>query len=251
MKLSAAIMAHPSRAELVKTLTSSLDRDVPVYWDPGGPPSGNGDRVWSVAREAWLMADPDADFHVLIQDDALPCADLLAGLEQGLDFVPDDATLSLYLGAGRNVPIRWEAMARAADSSGAAWIRSDRVMWGVSLALPVRLIPEMVEWSDRKAGMPDDMRVGAWTERRRGEVWYTWPSLVDHQPVPSLTKHRAHDRRARRHLDGSALDITWSGPVVTDPMTARRNASRSGPSRSRPVRSVRANRGTRKAGNGA
>lgn len=247
-------MAHPDRSELVKTLTSSLDRQVPVYWDPEGKPSGSGDRVWRVAREAWMLADPNADFHLLLQDDAIVCPDLLAGLEQGLDFVPDDATLSLYLGDGRNVPIRWRAMASAAESAGAAWVRSDRVMWGVGLVLPVRLIPEMITWANRKAGMPDDMRVGAWTERRRAEVWYTWPSLVDHRQVPSLTKHRAAERKAHRHHQGSALDITWSGPVVTDPMTARRTASRSGPSRLRPVSSAqerRAYRGTRKAGNGA
>jgi hypothetical protein len=251
VKLSASIMAHPDRAEHVEALLSALDRPVPVSWDDEGKPSGNSDRVWRNARRGWELADPAADFHVLIQDDAMPCADLLAGLERGLEFVPADATLSLYLGTSRTVPIRWESMARAADSAGAAWVRSDRVLWGVALCLPVRLIPEMIGWADRKTGMPDDMRVGAWTEQRRGEVWYTWPSLVDHLPVPSLTKHRASDRRARRHHDGSALDITWSGPVVTDPMAARRNATRSGPTRSRPVRSVRAARGTRKAGNGA
>lgn len=210
-------------------LLGALDRPVPVYWDDEGPPSGNGDRVWRTARGAWSLADPDADWHVLIQDDAQPCADFLAGLERALAFVPPDAVVSPYLGTGRNVPIRWEAMARAADTAGATWVRSNKLMWGVCLALPVASIPQMIGYADTRAGVPDDMRVAGWVDRTAREVWYTWPSLVDHRQVPSLTKHRARERVARSWLDGSALDVEWSGRAVADPMLARRYPARSGP----------------------
>ena len=243
MKLSASIMAHPDRQAEVGRLLSALDRDVPVYWDDEGKASGNGDRVWRTARGGWSLADPAADWHALIQDDALPCADFLAGLELALEHVPPDAVVSPYLGTGRNVPIRWEAMARAADSAGAPWVRSQKLMWGVCIVLPVKLIGEMITHSDKRAGVPDDMRVAGWAERTRREVWYTWPSLVDHRPVPSLTKHRAHDRVARRHHQGSALEINWTGHAVTDPMLARRNPDRSGPSRVRSRRRLLAEEG--------
>ena len=234
MKLSAAIMAHPSRSGEVTELVAALDRPVPVHWDEDdAPPSGNADRVWRNARATWLMADPEADWHALIQDDARPCEDFLAGLERALAFVPPDAVVSPYLGTGRTVPIRWEAMARAADTAGAHWVRSLKAMWGVCLVLPVALIPEMISYADRRGGVPDDMRVAGWAEKTRREVWYPWPSLVDHRLVPSLTKHRAADRVARRWHGGSALEINWTGQAVTDPMLARRNPSRSGPSRVR------------------
>jgi hypothetical protein len=210
-----------------------LDREVPVHWDDEGPPSGKADRVWRTARGAWDLADPAADWHVLIQDDALACQDLLAGLELALEHVPPDAVVSGYLGTGRTVPIRWEALARAAESAGASWVRTQKLMWGVCVVLPVRLIPEMIERADRRAGIPDDMRVAGWAERTGREVWYTWPSLVDHRRVSSLTKHRAHDRVARRWYPGSALDLSWSNGEVTDPILARRTAQRSGPSRIR------------------
>lgn len=229
MNVSASIMAHPDRSGEVAELTASLDREVPVYWDPAGPPSGAGDRVWSVAREAWGMFDPGADFHVLIQDDALPSPDLLAGLERALAHVPEDALVCPYLGQGRNVPRRWEHMADKADRLGASWVRSAKLMWGVCLVAPTKLIPEMIQWCDRKAGMPDDMRVGRWFERRGTDVWYTWPSLVDHRPVPSLTKHRAAERVARRWHAGSALELDFSGPVVVDPMITLRRGARSAP----------------------
>lgn len=241
MRLSAAVMAHPDRAVYVADLALQLqtpDRPVPVVWDEEGKPSGNNDRVWRNARAGWMSHDPAADWHVLIQDDAVPCTDFLTGLERALEHVPQDAVVSAYLGTGRNVPIRWEALARSADAAGASWVRSEKLMWGVCIALPVSLIGEMIGYADRRIGVPDDMRVAGWTEKRKGEVWYTWPSLVDHLSVPSLTKHRAHDRVARRHHDGSALDLVWSGPVVTDPIMERRRASRSGPSRLRSVRST-------------
>lgn len=244
-------MAHPDRADQVADLRAVLGRHVPISWDDEGKASGNADRVWRNARRGWLMHDPAADFHALIQDDALPCSDFLAGLERAIEHVPDDAVISPYLGMGRTVPIRWEAMGNAADKVGASWVRTGKLMWGVTIILPVKLIGEMVDWADRRGGIPDDMRVAGWQDRRGGEVWYTWPSLVDHAPVPSLTKHRAVDRRARTHHGGSALDLLWSGPVVSDPMLARRRPARSGPTRSRPVLSRLRGNGTRKAGSGA
>lgn len=229
MRVSASIMAHPDRAPAVAELLAALDREVPVHWDLEGPPAGNGDRVWRVAREAWRMFDPSAGYHVLIQDDALPCADFLAGMERALDHVPDHALVCPYLGQGRNVPRRWAQMAERADSAGASWVRSYTLMWGVSIAVPTRFIPDMIAWCDRKAGMPDDMRVGRWFQRQHIDTWYTWPSLIDHRRGPSLTKHRQVERVARRHHPGSALELDWSGPTVMDPMITRRRGPRSGP----------------------
>lgn len=230
MKLSCSIMGHPARSGEVDELTAALGREVPIYWDQEGPPSGDADRVWRTARGAWMLADPAADWHVLIQDDAILCPDFLAGMEVALDHVPADAVVSPYLGTGRTVPIRWEALARAADTTVASWVRSHKLMWGVCIALPVAAIPEMIRRSDTRAGITDDMRVAGWAEHTGREVWYPWPSLVDHRLVPSLTKHRARDRVARRWHSGSALHLDWSGEVVTDPLLVRRCAPRSGPS---------------------
>lgn len=243
MRISASVMAHPDRAGEVKRLLVGLDRPVPIAWDDEGPPSGNADRVWRTARAAWLLADPHADWHVLLQDDAVPCEDFMAGMERALTFVPPDAVVSPYLGTGRNVPIRWEAMARAADTSGATWVRSQKLMWGVCIVLPVALIPSMIAYADQRAGVPDDMRVAGWAERTGHDVWYTWPSLVDHLPVPSLTKHKARERVARRWHSGSALEINWTGHALTDPILARRRPLRSGPSRVRSARRLHAEEG--------
>jgi hypothetical protein len=231
VKLSASIMAHVDRGREVAQLFAELDMTVSIAWDHDRPASGDAERIWRNARTAWEMAAPGATHHVLIQDDALVCADFLAGLEKALAFVPPDAIVSPYLGMGSNVPARWETVANRATAAGARWIRSDTVMWGVCLVMPTALIPDMITWADRKAGIPDDMRVGGYAKRHGLEVWYPWPSLVDHRAdMASLTKHRARERVARRFLSRSALALDWSGEVVTDPILARRTAGRSGPS---------------------
>lgn len=230
VKLSASIMAHPDRADCVEILLTELGQEIPVHWDREGPPSGNADRVWRQARSAWGMFDESADWHVLMQDDAMPCPDLLNGLAAALDHVDGPAIVSGYLGQGRLVPSRWADLAARADQVGACWIRANILMWGVCIAVPTARIPRMIDWCDRRAAIPDDMRVSGWARREGLDTWYPWPSLVDHRPVQSLTKHRAHDRVARRHLTTSAMKIDWSGPVVSDPMTINRRAMRSGPS---------------------
>lgn len=229
MKISASIMAHPDRAPLVAELQAALDRPVPVYWDPHGEPSPDPDRVWRVAREVWSMYEPDADYHVLIQDDAVPCRDLFAGLERALATLPDPVSVSAYLGRGRTVPEKWNRLAAQADRRGASWVRSHALLWGVCLAVPTAVIPEMIAWCDQRSGWTDDVRVGAWFKRQQLDTWYTWPCLVDHRGGPSLTKRRPAERTAQRHHSGSALELAWTGPVVVDPELAHRRPARSAP----------------------
>ena len=248
MKLSASVMAHPDREPYVKELLAALDRPVQVHYDAEGAPSGNADRGWRTARGGWMMADPDADFHLLLQDDALISADLLAGLEQALEHVPPDAMVCPYLGKGGATPHRWRRMAADADRLGASFVVSSKLMWGVGIILPTSRIPDMLGLADRLTGITDDMRVAGWAEKTRTEVWYTWPSLVDHRAVPSLTKHHAKDRRAERHHKGSALDLDWRGPVVVDPILVRSRGLRSGPSANRQVTSLSTGRRTGKVG---
>jgi len=244
VKVSFSIMAHPDRAEHVHRILAAMgDVEVPIASDNEGSPSGNADRVWRNARAAWLMHEPDADWHVLLQDDAVLCRDFAAGMNEALRHVQGPAVVSPYLGNGRTVPTRWETLAATADARGATWIRTSKLMWGVSIAIPTLLISDMIKHADTRAGVPDDMRVAGWAEKNGIDVWYTWPSLVDHRQVPSLTKHRAHDRYARRHHTESAMSIDWTGPVITDTMLTRRRASRSGPSARRRDSPIQAGKG--------
>ena len=220
MRISVSVMAHPDREGRVDALVDELaagrrplDRDgVSVAWDNEGPPSREPNRIWRTARRAWSMHDADADWHLLLQDDAVPAHHLLERLPEALDRVPRRSIVSLYLGNVRPLAMKWEKVARRADTEGASWIVGPRCLWGVAIALPVPLIPAMVGYADRQHGIPDDMRVGRWGQRERLEVWHPWPSLVSHADAPSLTGHGPG--RTARSFRRDARGATWDGPVV-------------------------------------
>jgi hypothetical protein len=205
MTLSAAIMAHPSRADMVDELLSTLDRPVKVVWDEKQDRHDTGIR----AMEAF---DPSCSHHLVIQDDVLPCADLLAGTERALKYVPQDVPLSLYL--GRVKPFRHAVTAAVSKAHGASWITMNGIYWGPGIVLPTAVIPEMSAWFRRATVTNYDRRMSRWFESRKIRCWYTWPSLVDHRGDESLVKGHGPGRHAHRVHVGSALDVDWTGPVV-------------------------------------
>lgn len=213
MRLSASIMAHPDRAGQVDALRESLGQLVPVSWDAWGSPHRDHDRIWGVARRAWEMHDQAADWHLLLQDDAIVAPDLLEAITKGLEHVPPQAIVSLYIGTGRPLSWVWQRLGARADSEGASWIVGPRSMWGVALALPTALIGDMIAYGDRQHGLADDMRVGRWARRQRLEAWFPWPSLVNHPDGDSLVGHGT-GRSALRMVEGSALTWDPSGPVL-------------------------------------
>lgn len=211
-------MAHPARGPQVKDLLARLDREVPVCWD-SGPASTDLEKVWANARRTWETHDPEADWHMLIQDDALVVPDLLAGLEKALEHVPPDVIVQPYVGTKRPNVGLVDAKVAAAEAVDASWIRMRSLMWGVATVVPVREIPQMIEWCSRRErrGWSDDKRVGRYFRDVKGwPTLYPWPSLVDHRQGPSLCGHDDGGRRARRLWPRSALLRDWSGPVVDD-----------------------------------
>lgn len=209
--LSVAVMAHEKRADLVPELVDRLGiGDDQVVWD-----SGNNNR-WDTGRRAMLAHDPDADFHMVIQDDAVVCRDLIPGLQAALDHVPPDALVCPYVGTRRPMAERVEAAVEQAEERRASWIVMQTLNWGVAIVVPTRTIPDMIAWADKLAIPNYDKRVGQYYWRRLNwPTWHPWPSLVDHRDVPSLSGH-GPDRHAHRFAgeDVSALDLPWDGPQV-------------------------------------
>lgn len=221
MSLSAAVMAHPSRADMVDELTASLDRPVKVVWDEINDRHDTGIR----AVEAF---DPSASHHLVIQDDAVVPRDLLAGTEKALRHIPQDVPVSLYV--GRVKPFRAAVEAVTSQADGASWITMNGIYWGPAIVLPTAVIPALSKWfrTDGARFTNYDRRVSKWFEQHRIRCWYTWPSLVDHRDSDSLVKGHGPGRSAHRFLgcDHSALDVDWSSPVVemtrTDRLDIRR-----------------------------
>jgi hypothetical protein len=124
IRVSVAIAAHPKRAQQAHALAAQLDRDASIVWD-------QGNNEWATHERAWAAHDPSATHHLVLQDDAVVCRDLIGGVERALAAVPatspHEVAMSLYLGdhrAYRGPDPRHHAVAQAA-----ALAREGRVSW--------------------------------------------------------------------------------------------------------------------------
>jgi hypothetical protein len=177
--LSFAITAHPSRSDYLPHLLERIP-DASVIVDDG---RGN----WATTRRAWEHHDPEADHHVIIQDDAVLCRDFV---ERAHDALTDaHAAYSLYLGQ------ELQAMRRRAAgqyAKGTHTVELDRLYWGVAISLPVEHIAPMLKWTagykvpKHWEGRRSDGRVGKYLEHHSVPILYPLPSLVDHRVGPSL-----------------------------------------------------------------
>ena len=206
MNLSVAVMAHPDREHFVDELLPDLP-GAKVVWDE------RGDR-WDTGKRAMLAHEPDSDWGLVVQDDALLCKDFLPGVREALSHAP---TLPVSFYTGRTRPYGPE-VARAVRRARAArknWLVMRGPIWGVAIALPRELIAPMVRACDRLPDPNYDRRMMEHFHGRGIECWYTLPSLVDHrvgEANPSLVPGRGAGlgRVAHEFCQGSALDIDWS-----------------------------------------
>jgi hypothetical protein len=206
-------MAHPKREAFVEQLQQELP-EAEVVWDE------MEDR-WDTGRRAWLaQVDSGSDYSLVVQDDALICQDLLAGLAKAAD-VADGKPICLYTGRARPKQHTTRRMVHKALRLGTPWIELPGPWWGVGIALPTAHITNLIEWADDRTEIENyDMRIEHYYEAQEVPCLYTLPSLVEHRPVaenPSLVEGRIHNRQAWKFLgtDTSALTIDWDIAPVT------------------------------------
>jgi hypothetical protein len=210
MTVSLAIMAHPTRADLVDHLERELE-EPEVVWD-------RGQGEWDTGRRALLAYDPEAEWHCVVQDDAIPAMRFL----EALDLVTahaDGHPLGLYLGKVRPVPRIMAKAVSAAENCGSPWVEWYGPRWGVAVAIPTRYIPALVAAADHYSHPHYDARLARFF--KMSNVWarYPLPSLVDHDPtIPSLLDSAGGDRRAYRFMaDADPAAIDWTrAPVTVD-----------------------------------
>lgn len=208
VSVSYAVMAHTARLGAALELAETVGAD--LFVDDGTlGENANSDR-------AWAAADPEADWHVVLQDDAVPVPGFTGQVEAALSVAPA-TVVSFYVGGGMPFqtvgPVRYAI--EQADLVDAAWFEADTLHWGVGVAMPAAWVHDYLT---RVAGdeTPYDERIGAYVARHRGTpVRYTWPSLVDHADGPTLVEHadglpRVVPRRAYR--TGTRND--WDAAVV-------------------------------------
>lgn len=209
--LSIKIMAHRKREVFVADLVERLGiLDEDVIWD-------TKQNRWDTGRRAWEAIEQEAEWGVVIQDDAIVCRDFAEGMELALDQLDPNVVVSPYVGTRRPMAHRVEAAVRSAIDNDAAWIRMPSLNWGVAIVLPTAIINDMLPWCDRQSYPNYDRRIGRYCiDVKRMSTICTWPSLVDHRDTPSLVGHGG-GRYAHKFIgeDASALDVDWTKPAVT------------------------------------
>lgn len=207
--VSVAVMAHQKRAHFVPELVEQLG-DCEVVWDR------HNDRHETGLRSI-LTYDPKASHHLIVQDDALLCRDLRAGVEKLIDRTGEHP-VALYMG---NVGPRAVMLRAMVNSITPRFVAGEGPHWGVGIVLPTAHIPDLAAWYELQNIPNYDRRISKWYSKENVECFYTAPSLVQHRPDnPSLVQGRNGGRKAAWFIgeDESALDIEWDTDAWTIPV---------------------------------
>ena len=206
--LDYAIQHHPARADLIPPLLEAIGgRPEHVVTDPY--PDAPGD--WPTARLAWLSYHPEATHHMVMEDDIIPCRDLLAGVAEAVAHRPERA-ICLYAN---------KKEIEDAREKGWSWVYCRGTYYNnQAVVLPTGWIDAFVSHGDEEALFPDpigiDTRLRSFLGIIGERVLYTVPSLVEHgQPGGSLLwkdQPMLRKRTARWWIgpEASPLDIDWT-----------------------------------------
>lgn len=201
MKVSAAIMAHESRADRIEYLLNTLG-DVPVFMDKGklGEPGNLG--PWKNAKRAWAAYDPKAEYHMVVQDDVVFGRDFLRRVNLLVKSKPDNAFCLFAKGGNRFIDNDFKR--QYAKPRG--YIIHKELYYAQTVILPTRIIDEMIEFADtckftteRGNWFDDDARIGEYLKHIGMMVVYPLPSLVQHhRQIDSLVGYGHNSRRQTR-----------------------------------------------------
>jgi hypothetical protein len=208
--ISGTIMAHPRRTEWANWLSG--ETGLPVVWD-------TTNTVWDTAKAAWREAvrlNPDATHCVVLQDDAIPCLDLLLTLETISGLYPTEPFCLTVIdyrlhGARRDY--------EQTVHSGHPFWYSNAAVSAVGLMLPTRDVEPMIRYGDSFNTIHDDLKVRNFYKQQGRKLLFPIPSLLQHRNVdenPSLVPGndgRWSDRASSTFIgeDVSGMSVNWSG----------------------------------------
>jgi len=183
--------------------------DVSVIYDQVA--AGTHDSEWNNGVEALRAGLGKGDWHVVIQDDAILSPKLYANIEGAINNAPSKSLISLYCGKPRPLGKRVQlAVDKVVDET---WLQYWLLMWGVGLLIPTSHIEPLIEFVvDRTE--PYDTRIGIFYQRNRLPVYYTMPSLVDHDDdLDSLLDHGKAKGARVAHRLATGL-VAWNKQVI-------------------------------------
>jgi len=214
MNITVAVMAHPKRKAQAEALALQLKQypftDISISYD--SPDAGSHQSEWDNGSRALKAGIGKGDWHAVIQDDAILSPDFYNNIVGAITNAPSKSLISLY--TGRTRPFGKRVKTAVDKAYHATWLQYWLLLWGVGIVLPSTHIEPLLEFvSDRDE--PYDTRIGIFYQRNRLPVYYTMPSLVDHDDdLGTLIPGHGTEpgaRVAHRLADGP---VAWNSSVI-------------------------------------
>ena len=210
MKITVAIMAHPSRRASAEALLAEI-RLMPfaapeIIYD-------ERNSEWDTGYRSLKYGADKGDWHIVIQDDAILTPDFYRNVLDLITAVPTKTVVSLYTGKVRPLADRVkEAVDKAPDGS---FLNHYMLMWGVGILLPSDHIEPLLDFvSDpRYDDTAYDIRVGMFYHRNRLPIYYAMPSLVDHNDDLGSLIGNGYDKERREAHRLAKGAIKWTQEV--------------------------------------
>ena len=181
-RVSVSIMMHPSRKKYLPYLKKKLG-NVPVAMATDAS-------IWNTCKKAWLLFDPKAEYHFVIQDDAIIGKNFYEHVE-GLISNGSEYVYNLYLGKPR-----FRSAVKRAKDKKKGYIRKSNIHHEIALGFPTKHIEKMVKYVDQintAENINHDKTINRYVRENNMVVFFPLPSLIDHRAEESLhTMNRGH-----------------------------------------------------------
>lgn len=198
-------MAHPKRKAQAESLYRQLDNtgfsDLHIIWDEVNEEWHTGKRA---VQGGSILG---SDYHVVIQDDAILTPHFFENIESAIRALPKKSLISLYTGKPRPLGERVSAAIEKAEYGD--FLETFQLFWGVGFIIPSDHIDPMLEFV-KDVELPYDNRIGEFYCQNGLPVYYTYPSLVDHDDDTSSLLGHGVDA-VRKAYETATGPIKWTG----------------------------------------
>lgn len=205
-QVSIAIMTVPERRKQALRLSDQLSKqgvEATIVTDT------NRDE-WTTGKCALLSYDDQTDYLIILQDDAIIADNFIKNALQAIADVPRRTLISFYVGTTRPYKISVLEAVEQAETRQGSWLTFNTLLWGVGIAIPTEDIPSIAYANSPIFAY--DRRVGQYYKSIGRPVYYTYPSIVDHDDtIPTALDHETVGKRVAHKF--SSKDETFNGGI--------------------------------------
>jgi hypothetical protein len=180
IKLSISVMAHPSRSVFFPYLQEKLGISMSNF------SIDQKNNLLENSKASWLLHDPEADFHCVVQDDSIVCDNFR---EKAVAFITEQEEKRTREGRGvqgYNFFLKQDPNRSPLWSKDGAYV-DNVTRGGVAICLPVSHIKPMLIEFDRQRSRHDDDRISEYVKRNGIKMIFPVPSLIGHRcDIPSI-----------------------------------------------------------------